>query len=56
MTATAPTIDLDALLRRLPLPTVRRLSPELAQRGERESLGDRDFLAILMAEEVAHRA
>ena len=29
----APAIDLDALLRRLHLPTVRRLYPELAQRA-----------------------
>jgi DNA replication protein DnaC len=56
MTTAAPAIDLDALLRRLHLPTVRRLYPELAQRGEREGLGYRDFLALLMAEEVAHRA
>jgi hypothetical protein len=35
---TAPAIDLDALLRRLHLPTVRRLYPDLAQRAEREGL------------------
>jgi DNA replication protein DnaC len=51
-----PTIDLDALLRRLHLPTVRRLYPELAQRAEQDSVGYRDYLALLMAEEVAHRA
>src|SRR2546425_50937 len=56
MTATAPAIDVDALLRRLHLPTVRRLSPELAERAERDGLSYRDFLALLMAEEVAHRA
>ena len=56
MTTMAPAIDLDALLRRLHLPTVRRLYPELAQRAETDSLGYRDFLAVLMAEEVAHRA
>jgi DNA replication protein DnaC len=55
-TATTPAIDLDALLRRLHLPTVRRLYPELAQRAEPEGLSYRDFLALLMAEEVAHRA
>jgi hypothetical protein len=32
-TPMAPTIDLDALLRRLHLPTVRRLYPDLAQRA-----------------------
>jgi DNA replication protein DnaC len=56
MTAMAPAIDLDALLRRLHLPTVRRLYPELGQRAEPEGLSYRDFLAVLMAEEVAHRA
>jgi DNA replication protein DnaC len=56
MTLTAPAIDVDALLRRLHLPTVRRLYPDLAHRAEQESLGYRDFLALLMAEEVAHRA
>ncbi len=55
MTATAPAIDVDALLRRLHLPTVRRLYPDLAQRAEQDGLGYRDFLALLMAEEVAHR-
>jgi len=53
---TAPGIDLDALLRRLHLPTVRRLYPELAQRAEQEGLAYREFLALLIAEEVAHRA
>ena len=48
--------DLDALLRRLHLPTVRRLVAELEARAESESLSYRDFLALLMAEEVAHRA
>ena len=52
----APAIDLDALLRRLHLPTVRRLYPELAQRAEPDGLSYRDFLALLVAEEVAHRA
>jgi hypothetical protein len=34
----APTIDLDGLLRRLHLPTVRRLYPELAQRAEQDAV------------------
>ena len=55
MTA-APAIDLDALLRRLHLPTVRRLYPDLATRAESEAMAYRDYLAVLMAEEVAHRA
>jgi DNA replication protein DnaC len=55
-TFVAPAIDLDGLLRRLHLPTVRRLYPELAQRAEADGGSYRDFLALLMAEEVAHRA
>ncbi|MGH7403636.1 MAG: IS21-like element helper ATPase IstB [Candidatus Rokuibacteriota bacterium] len=51
-----PAIDLDALLRRLHLPTVRRLYPDLAERAEPDGLSYRDFLALLIAEEVAHRA
>jgi DNA replication protein DnaC len=50
-----PTLDLDALLRRLHLPTVRRLYPELIQRAEETEMSYRDFLATLAAEEVAHR-
>src|SRR5436309_13882967 len=56
MTATAPAIDVDALLRRLHLPTVRRLYADLAQRAEQDGLSYGDFLALLIAEEVAHRA
>jgi hypothetical protein len=51
-----PAIDLDGLLRRLHLPTVRRLYPDLAERAEAEDMTYRDFLAVLMAEETAHRA
>jgi DNA replication protein DnaC len=50
------TFDLDGMLRRLHLPTVRRLYPELESRAETECLSHRDFLAVLMAEEIAHRA
>src|SRR5262245_7180837 len=56
MSTGAPAIDLDALLRRLHLPTVRRLYPELLPRAESDGLSYRDVLATLMAEEVAHRA
>ena len=49
-------VDLDGLLRRLHLPTVRRLYPELQERAETEGLSYRDYLALLIAEEVAHRA
>lgn len=55
LTAVA-TMDLDAMLKRLHLPTVRRLYGELESRAEREELSYRDYLAILIAEEVAHRA
>jgi DNA replication protein DnaC len=49
-------IDLDGLLRRLHLPTIRRMYPELETRAEAEEMSYRDFLALLVAEEVAHRA
>jgi len=48
-------IDLDRLLRRLHLPTVRRLYAELETRAEKDEMSHRDYLAILIAEEVAHR-
>jgi len=35
---------------------VRRLYPDLAARAEAEGMAYRDFLALLIAEEVAHRA
>lgn len=49
-------IDLDGLLRRLHLPTIRRRYGELADRAEVEGMSYRDYLALLIAEEVAHRA
>lgn len=48
-------VDLDALLRRLHLPTVRRLYPEYVVRAAAEGWSHRDLLALLIAEEVAHR-
>lgn len=48
-------IDLDALLKRLHLPTVRRLYPEYVVRAAAEGWSHRDLLALLIAEEVAHR-
>jgi len=48
-------IDLDRLLKRLALPTVRRLYAGYAVRAAEESWSHRDFLALLVAEEVAHR-
>lgn len=50
------TLDLDGLLRRLHLPTVRRLYGDLAMRAEKEEMSYRDYLTTLMAEEVAHRS
>ena len=49
-------LDLDGMLKRLHLPTVRRLYPECEQRAEADDQSYRDFLATLIAEEVAHRA
>jgi DNA replication protein DnaC len=51
-----PHADLDAMLKRLHLPTIRRLYAELALRAEAEGMSYRDFLEILIAEEIAHRA
>lgn len=48
-------IDLDALLKRLHLPTIRRLYGDYAARAAAEGWAHRDFLALLIAEEVAHR-
>lgn len=48
-------IDLDALLKRLHMPTVRRLCSEYAVRAAAESWSHHDYLALLIAEEVAHR-
>jgi DNA replication protein DnaC len=48
-------IDADALLKRLHLPTIRRLYAGYAAQAASESWSHRDFLALLVAEEVAHR-
>jgi DNA replication protein DnaC len=48
-------LDLDGMLKRLHLPTIRRLYHELEERAEQEQLGYAEYLAILIAEEVAHR-
>ena len=49
------TPELDAMLRRLHMPTVRRLWSELQVRAEQEGMGYADYLSTLMAEEIAHR-
>ena len=55
-TADLAAMDLDAMLKRLHLPTVRRLYAELEEQAEAQEMGYRDYLAFLMAEEIAHRA
>jgi len=47
--------DLEGMLRRLHLPTVRRLFAELATRAEAEGMSYHTYLETLMAEEIAHR-
>ena len=54
--APAPVRDLDGMLRRLHLPTIRRLNAELATRAEAEGMSYRVYLETLVAEEIAHRA
>lgn len=51
-----PGCDVDAMLKRLHLPTIRRLHAELAVRAEEDGMSYRQFLEILVAEEIAHRA
>ncbi len=51
-----PTDDeLDALLKRLHLANARRIWRQLVERAEKEEWSYRDFLAILVAEEIAQR-
>lgn len=52
----SPARDLDGMLKRLHLPTVRRLYGELATRAEAEGMGYRTYLEALVSEEIAHRA
>ena len=46
----APVHDLDGMLRRLHLPTVRRLYAELATRAEADGMSYRTYLETLIAE------
>ena len=48
-------LDIDALLKRLHLANARRVWRDLVARAETEAWSCRDFLALLVAEEVAHR-
>jgi DNA replication protein DnaC len=47
--------ELDALLKRLNLANTRRIWPQLVERAEKEAWSYRDFLSLLVAEEIAHR-
>jgi len=47
--------DLDALFKRLHLANARRVWRDLVHRAERESWTYRDFLTLLVTEEIAHR-
>lgn len=48
-------IELDALLRRLNLANMRHVYRQVASTAEQEQWSYRDFLALLVAEEVSHR-
>ena len=48
-------VELDAMTRRLHMPTVRRLWSELQDRAEKEGMGYAEYLRILLSEEIAHR-
>jgi len=47
--------QLEPLFRRLNLAHTRRIYQQVADRAEKENWSYRDFLALLLAEEVAHR-
>jgi DNA replication protein DnaC len=48
-------INMEALLRRLHLANTRRIYRELCTQAEKESWSYRDFLAVLVTEEITHR-
>jgi DNA replication protein DnaC len=52
----SPPPDLDGRLKRLHLPTVRRLYPKLAQRADGDGMTYQTFLELLIVEEMAHCA
>ena len=54
-TMTAAEIPIEALCKRLHLANAPRIYRELAARAEQEQWAYRDLLAVLLAEEVAHR-
>jgi len=51
-----PGYNLEDALRRLHLPTIRRLYATLAEEAEKDSWTFREYLEHLVSEEVAHRA
>ena len=53
--APIPQVDLDQFLKRLHLANTRRVWRDLVQRAEKEQWSYRDFLGILVAEEIAQR-
>jgi len=55
MTIDLTDAQLDALLKRLHLANTRRAWRELVQRAERDEWSYRDFLGLLVADEIAHR-
>lgn len=48
-------VDIDALFKRLHLANARRVWRDLTDRAEVEQWSFRDFVAVLVAEEIAHR-
>ena len=52
----APGYDLERALRRLHLPTIRRLYVPLAEEAEKDGWTYRGYLEQLISEEIAHRA
>ena len=50
-----PDLDLDGCFKRLHLANARRVWRDLVVRAEREDWSCRDFLSLLLAEEIAHR-
>jgi DNA replication protein DnaC len=49
-------VELDGMLRRLHMPTVRRLWSDLQARAEQEGMRYADYLQVLVGEEIAHRS
>lgn len=47
--------DVDGMLKRLHLPTIRRQYADLAVRAEQEGMSYRTYLETLCAEEIVHR-